>query len=1289
MDKATILVVEDEGVVAKDLENTLRGMDYVIAAVVSSGEEAVQRAEETKPDLVLMDIMLKGMMDGVEAADQIRARLDIPVVYLTAYADDLTLLRAKITEPFGYLLKPFQERELAGTIELALYKYAIGRRLRESEERHRFLVENATDIFATIDSHRKISYVAPSIERILGYKPEIYIGQDALWPVHPDDVPFTRETLDQLLQNPGTTRSIEHRIKDHDGSWRIFQSIGRCIWDGSGHSVVIVNSRDITECKMAEEALRRSEREAKRLAEENAVMAEIGRIISSTFSIEEVYKLFTEEVKKLLSFDRIAITMMEPEKKSFANPYVEGIAAPARGPGEVYPIGGTFTEAVIRAEKGLIISFEDEEELTAKFPGLLSTFRVGLRSFLSVPLISRQKVVGALHLQSKKYEAYSEEDLRLAEGVATQIAGAIANAQLFYARIKSEEALKESEERYRSILDNIEEGYFEVDIAGNFIFFNDSLCRELGYSKKEMMGMNNRQYMDKERAKEVYHAFNRVYTTGEPYKAYDWEIIRKDGTKRILESSVSLMRNAKGEPMGFRGIVRDVTEKREVEETLRKSEEEAKRLAQENTIVAEIGRIISSTLDIEEIYERFADEARKLIPFDHIAITTIDREKGTLHIAYVSGYVVPGRGRTEVISLAGSLTEEVARTRSIQLIQTEDAEEVTARFPKLLPFWQHGFRSFMAVPLISNDQVVGVLCLYSIRSKAYKEADSNLAEQIAAQIAGAIANTQLFADRKRTEEQLRRSGEHFRLLIENSSDIIIMIDENKNISYASPSEKRMLGYNPEDYMGKDIFQFVHPDDLSFISEAFVEILQNPGTAKFIEHRVRHKDGSWRIFQTIARSILDDSGKAFVIANLRDITERKRVEEALKRAKEFNENVLNSMKEAVAIIDTQDFKIVDLNRTFLDWLGRKKEEVIGKTCYAVIHNLSEPCNSSSHPCPLLHTLKTGSPAVVEHVHSFRDGEKMHVEVSSAPIKNEKGEVIKVVHVERDVTEQKTLQSQLAQAQKLEAIGSLASGIAHEINTPTQYVGDNTRFFKDAFSDLNRLLGKYEELLQKVEAGGPTDGVVREVAAITEEIDLAYLKEEVPKAIQQTLEGVGRVTKIVQAMKEFSHPGTKEKTFIDINKAIENTITVARNEWKYVAEMVTDLDPSLPLVKCLPDEFNQVILNMIINAAHAIADVVGDGSKGKGIITVGTRHDGNWAEIRVSDTGTGIPEDIRSRIFDPFFTTKKVGKGTGQGLTISHSVIVDKHGGTIYFDSDVGKGTTFIIRLPIENVEGHKD
>jgi signal transduction histidine kinase len=174
-----------------------------------------------------------------------------------------------------------------------------------------------------------------------------------------------------------------------------------------------------------------------------------------------------------------------------------------------------------------------------------------------------------------------------------------------------------------------------------------------------------------------------------------------------------------------------------------------------------------------------------------------------------------------------------------------------------------------------------------------------------------------------------------------------------------------------------------------------------------------------------------------------------------------------------------------------------------------------------------------------------------------------------------------------------------------------------------------------------------------------------------------------------MKDFSHPGTDVKTDIDLNRAIESTVTVARNEWKYVAEMVTDFDPSLPFVPCLPAEINQVVLNIIINASHSVADTLKqNGSEAKGTITISTRDLGEYAEIRILDTGTGIPENIRSKIFDPFFTTKEVGRGTGQGLAISRSVVVDKHGGTITFDSEVGKGTCFVIKLPLNQKGSEK-
>ena len=335
------------------------------------------------------------------------------------------------------------------------------------------------------------------------------------------------------------------------------------------------------------------------------------------------------------------------------------------------------------------------------------------------------------------------------------------------------------------------------------------------------------------------------------------------------------------------------------------------------------------------------------------------------------------------------------------------------------------------------------------------------------------------------------------------------------------------------------------------------------------------------------------------------------------------------------------------------------------------------------------IRTGKPMLCKREQeTHADGRVTWALTSKMPWRNKDGKIIGTFGISKDITDMKeaeterqAMEVQLRQAQKLEAIGQLAAGIAHEINTPTQYVGDNTRFLQDSFRDLRKVLKSHQELLSALQANRLTPELTSRAREVVAAADLDYLFEQTPAAITQTLEGVERITKIVRAMKEFSHPGGKEKTPADLNHAIDTTVTVARNEWKYVAEMELDLEPLLPPVPCFLGEFNQAILNLVVNAAHAIADVQKKNPTGKGKITIRTRRSGDQVEVRVSDTGTGIPESARPHIFEPFFTTKPVGKGTGQGLSIVYGCVVKHHGGTVAFESEVGKGTTFILRLPI--------
>jgi PAS domain S-box-containing protein len=290
---------------------------------------------------------------------------------------------------------------------------------------------------------------------------------------------------------------------------------------------------------------------------------------------------------------------------------------------------------------------------------------------------------------------------------------------------------------------------------------------------------------------------------------------------------------------------------------------------------------------------------------------------------------------------------------------------------------------------------------------------------------------------------------------------------------------------------------------------------------------------------------------------------------------------------------------------------------------------------------------------------------------------------------DITPQKDAEAQRDQmevdlrlAQKLEAVGSLAAGIAHEINTPIQFVGDTVNFLDDAFGDLLVLIQDYRALHRAAAAGMIDSELVTRVSEAEQEADFEYLEARVPEACQRAQEGVDRVARIVRAMRDFAHAPTSEQAATDLNDGIRNTLVVAASEYKYIAEMETDL-AELPPVMANAGDINQAVLNLIVNAAHAIADVVGESGE-LGRISVSSRVDGEDVVISVSDSGCGVPAEIAARIFDPFFTTKDVGRGTGQGLAIVRSIVTEKHEGGLTFENAAGGGATFHVRLPIAGV-----
>ena len=284
----------------------------------------------------------------------------------------------------------------------------------------------------------------------------------------------------------------------------------------------------------------------------------------------------------------------------------------------------------------------------------------------------------------------------------------------------------------------------------------------------------------------------------------------------------------------------------------------------------------------------------------------------------------------------------------------------------------------------------------------------------------------------------------------------------------------------------------------------------------------------------------------------------------------------------------------------------------------------------------------------------------------------------VRLQEEHAERLRAESQLAQAQKLEAIGQLAAGVGHEINSPLQFVRSNTEFLKEVFAEFQGALGHYERLLEHARSQTLTASILEEIDEAVEAADLSYAMKQIPAALQKAEDGIERVSRIVRAMEDLSQPSTEQKLPVDLNEMVESATVVSGSEWRHVAELELDLDDSLPEVPCLPAEFGQVLVHLLVNAAHAIDAGASQGEKGR--ITVSTNRAGDWVEVRVSDTGTGIPEALQDRVFDPFFTTKEVGQGTGTGLSIAREVVVSKLGGEISFDTEAGRGTTFLIRLP---------
>lgn len=531
----------------------------------------------------------------------------------------------------------------------------------------------------------------------------------------------------------------------------------------------------------------------------------------------------------------------------------------------------------------------------------------------------------------------------------------------------------------------------------------------------------------------------------------------------------------------------------------------------------------------------------------------------------------------------------------------------------------------------------------------------------------------------RAETELAHERDLLRILFDNVPDCIYFKDAKSRFLRINKAQSRLLGVQDEKAAeGRTDFDFF---DQAFAHQTYDDekmIIQTgrPLVSKLEEVTV---SGCPRWLTATKVPVKGEDGSICGLIGIsRDITDWKEAVESMQKSEESFRLLFAAIPHAAWVFDTQTLEFLEVNDSAVKRYGYSLNE-FRKLQVTGIHAPQEESRlrralASADPAKLL----TGA-----WKHQTIAGQIREVEVGAQSfVFRDRRAVMAVV---QDVTERNRLEEELHQAQRLESVGQLAAGIAHEINTPIQYVGDNLRFLRDSFESRRAVVEQYEQLRLALEAGTVDPGQLDQLAHAIQEADMEYLNQEIPKAAAQSLEGVERVATIVRAMKEFAHPSHKDKAAADLNRALANTLLVARNEFKYVADAETDFG-EVPPVVCDIAEMNQVFLNLLINAAHAIGEVVKT-THGRGKITVRTRLEGDHVVIGISDTGCGVPAAIRSKIFDPFFTTKPVGRGTGQGLAIARSIVVEKHGGTLTFESNGSQGTTFLVSLPtgVEKVD----
>lgn len=818
-----------------------------------------------------------------------------------------------------------------------------------------------------------------------------------------------------------------------------------------------------------------------------------------------------------------------------------------------------------------------------------------------------------------------------------QLVGVIRDTSV---QVETERQLRESEGRFRDLVGSASDWFWETDADHRLTFVSERIASVLGVKASAIVGSTffDLGLADDLAAAEEHRAElaqrlpfrDRVFHVGPP-EGHDSRVIRISGIPVF---------NDLGDFTGYRGVGVDVTREVQAERRAHKAQQlladAIERIVDGLAIYDAEDRLVLFNPEYKKVFAGLAQEMRPGIAFQDLL-----------------------RSNPQVFDTAGVPFEQWAERRLAH------------------------HRAASGEPF-----VVRLNCGRWILHREFRMADG-----------GVVGLRTDITELKQREQELESLRRLYRVILDTAGEGIVGLNADGRVTFANRRAGELLGHGAEAMVGGDFHALVQPTDRDGTpwraeDTAIGRVRALGASAEVSEDFFRQADGGEIPVDYEISAIHEDGRVTGAVVVFRDATLRLRYEQTLadshrelerlvaERTSELTREVESRARTERALRDSRE-RLKSISDSLFEGvlvINRNGLLTFANPSARALLDLDDepeglPLDSVLSVRRRGEILAVPWSGVLAGAGNFLDndavfltpgGKALEVAYACSAVCGD-GEVRAVVLSFRDISPLKAAEREALQSSRMASVGQLAAGIAHEINTPIQYIGDNLRFIADSMADI----------AVAVSAGRQSGNAEFERAL--DEHDVAYLLDEVPRAVSQSLDGVGQVARIVLSMKEFSHPGSTNKTMADINRALDSTITVSRNTWKHVAQITTDFAADLPPVPCYAGELNQVFLNIIVNAAHAIEAA---GRNDAGAIHVTTRAQDGFVAVTISDNGTGIPESVRDKIFDPFFTTKEVGKGTGQGLAISRDVVVVKHGGRIEVNSRDGEGASFTVWLPLD-------